>query len=47
MSLLIDRVASPIGDVLLVCRESGLCALEFADEAARLERTLRRHYGGT
>jgi methylated-DNA-[protein]-cysteine S-methyltransferase len=46
MTLLLDRVASPIGDVLLVCEARGLCALEFADEAARLERSVRQRYGG-
>src|SRR5258708_1746395 len=45
MTLMIDRVASPIGDVLLVCEEDGLCALEFADEEARLTRSLRQRYG--
>ena len=44
-TLLIDRVASPIGDVLLVCEAGGLCALEFADEEHRLRRSLRRRYG--
>ncbi len=44
--LLLDRMATPIGEALLVSDEQGtLRALDFADHAARMQRLLRLHYG--
>ena len=44
--LTLDRVASPIGTILLVCDgERTLRALDFADYETRMRRLLRRHYG--
>lgn len=44
--LRIDRVPSPIGPLLVVCDEAGrLCALEFQDHEARLQRLLRTRHG--
>lgn len=46
MILTIDRVASPIGTMLLACDSDGrLRALDFADYEPRMEILLRRHYG--
>jgi methylated-DNA-[protein]-cysteine S-methyltransferase len=45
MKLLIDRIASPIGDVLLVSDGQYLRALDFQDYEARMHRLLRLHYG--
>lgn len=42
----IDRVASPLGTLLVVCDAAGrLRALDFHDYEARLQRLLRAHYG--
>lgn len=42
----IDRVASPLGTIALVCdREGDLRALDFGDHDTRMQRLLRRHYG--
>ena len=42
----IDRVASPLGTLLLVCDDAGrLRALDFHDYEARMRRLLRAHYG--
>ena len=44
--LFIDRVASPLGVMLLVCDRAGhLRALDFHDHEARMQRLLRLHYG--
>lgn len=44
--LILDRLASPIGEVLLAVDESGrLRALFFADFEARMRRTIRLLYG--
>src|SRR3546814_18787295 len=44
--LLVDRVATPIGDFVIVAEAAGgLCAAEFADHGDRLQRSLRLHYG--
>jgi len=44
--LTIDRIPSPVGDLLTVTDAEGrLRALDFEDYEARLERLLRRHYG--
>lgn len=46
MRLLLDRFASPIGDILLACDSGGhLHALDFHDYEARMHRLLRLHYG--
>lgn len=45
-ALHLDRLASPIGEILLVTDERGrLRALDFHDYEPRLLRLLRRHYG--
>ncbi len=44
--LLLDRLASPLGELLLVTDEAGLLrAAEFHDHADRLGQLLRLHYG--
>jgi len=44
--LKIDRVASPLGALLVVCDDAGqLRALDFHDYEARMQRLLRAHYG--
>lgn len=45
MELLMDRFASPIGDVLLVSDGHHLRALDFWDYEARMHQLLRLHYG--
>ncbi len=46
MRLLLDRLASPLGEILLVTDEAGvLRALDFHDYEARMRRLLRLHYG--
>lgn len=45
-SLTLDRVATPVGEVLLVTDgEGAVRALDFSDYAARMLRLLRRHCG--
>jgi methylated-DNA-[protein]-cysteine S-methyltransferase len=44
MELLLDRVASPIGTVLLVSDGAALRALDFSDYEDRMLRLLRVHY---
>jgi methylated-DNA-[protein]-cysteine S-methyltransferase len=42
----LDRLATPIGEALIVTDENGhLRALEWADYEERMARLLRRHYG--
>ena len=42
----IDRIASPLDTLLVVCDRAGrLRALDFQDHEARLRRLLRAHYG--
>lgn len=42
----LDRIASPVGEVLLVVDSEGAVrALDFADYEARMLRLLQRHYG--
>ena len=42
----LDRIASPVGEVLLVVDADGAVrALDFADYEARMLRLLQRHYG--
>ncbi|WP_298745237.1 methylated-DNA--[protein]-cysteine S-methyltransferase [uncultured Brevundimonas sp.] len=46
-TLTLDRVATPVGEMLLVTdREGAVRALDFADHEARMRRLLRRHCGG-
>jgi len=46
--LRVDRIASPLGEVLLVTDERGILrALDFHDYEARMRRLMRLHYGGT
>lgn len=46
MELLLDRIPSPLGDLLLVADHSALCALEFATFEERLLQYLRKYYEG-
>ena len=45
MELLIDRVPSPLGEVLVVSDGECLRALDFVEYEGRMHRLLRRHYG--
>ena len=46
MQLRLDRWTSPAGELLLVTDQNGLlCALEFAENEARLCSLVRRYYG--
>jgi methylated-DNA-[protein]-cysteine S-methyltransferase len=45
MKLWRDRLASPIGTILLVSDGAALCALDFEDCAARMDVLLRRQHG--
>jgi methylated-DNA-[protein]-cysteine S-methyltransferase len=45
LKLLLSRIASPIGTILLVTDGKALCALEFLDQEDRLHRSLRLQYG--
>lgn len=45
MKLAGDVVASPIGDVLVVCTERALCAVDFDGCDARMHAFLRRRFG--
>ena len=46
MILTLDRIASPVGEVLVVTDADGAVrALDFHDYEDRLRRLLRRHYG--
>lgn len=45
-SLTLGRLATPIGEALIVTDEHGrLCALDWSDYESRLLRTIRRHRG--
>ncbi|MCF3947166.1 methylated-DNA--[protein]-cysteine S-methyltransferase [Acidiphilium sp. AL] len=46
MNLLLDRIASPLGTILLVSDGTALRALDFEDYQDRMHRLLHRHYGG-
>ena len=46
MNLLLDRIASPLGTILLVSDGTALRALDFEDYEDRMHRLLHRHYGG-
>jgi methylated-DNA-[protein]-cysteine S-methyltransferase len=45
MELVIDRVGSPIGTILLVSDGQAMRALDFEDYEQRMHRLLRLHYG--
>ena len=46
LRLLIDRIATPIGELAIVADEPGrLRAVEWSDHDAGMQRALRRHYG--
>ena len=45
MRLLVDRVESPIGTILIVVDGNRLCALDYADCEERMLRLLARRYG--
>ncbi|MBV9783545.1 MAG: methylated-DNA--[protein]-cysteine S-methyltransferase [Acidisphaera sp.] len=45
MNLLLDRVPSPIGAILLVSDGEALRALDFDEYEERMHRLLRRYYG--
>jgi len=46
LKLLVDRIDTPIGELLLVADEAGnLRAIDWADYESRMLRLLRRHYG--
>jgi methylated-DNA-[protein]-cysteine S-methyltransferase len=44
MKLLIDRIPSPMGTMLLISDGSSLCSLDFADCEARMLRLLQKRY---
>ncbi|HLI13664.1 MAG TPA: methylated-DNA--[protein]-cysteine S-methyltransferase [Alphaproteobacteria bacterium] len=44
--LQLDRIGSPIGDILIATDDRALCALDFDDEEDRLGTLLRRRYRG-
>ncbi|NJK80971.1 MAG: methylated-DNA--[protein]-cysteine S-methyltransferase [Chloroflexaceae bacterium] len=41
----IDRIAAPIGEVLLVVDGAAVCALDYADYEQRMMKLLHRRYG--
>jgi methylated-DNA-[protein]-cysteine S-methyltransferase len=43
--LLLDRVDSPLGEILLVSDGTALCALDYAGFEARMHSLLRKRYG--
>jgi methylated-DNA-[protein]-cysteine S-methyltransferase len=46
LELVVDRVPSPVGTILLVCDAEGrVRSLDFDECEARMHRLLRRHYG--
>jgi methylated-DNA-[protein]-cysteine S-methyltransferase len=44
MKLLIDRISSPLGKMLLVSDGKSLCSLDFADYEARMMELLQKRY---
>lgn len=42
--LFIDKIASPIGTILLVANETHLCALDYGDYEQRMMKLLRRRF---
>jgi methylated-DNA-[protein]-cysteine S-methyltransferase len=46
LQLLIDRIDTPIGEMLIVADcEGNLRAVDWTDHETRMRRSLRRHYG--
>ncbi|MGH6853870.1 MAG: methylated-DNA--[protein]-cysteine S-methyltransferase [Aestuariivirga sp.] len=45
LSILSDRIETPIGSLLLLARDGALVALEFDDQPERIAKDLRLHYG--
>ncbi len=45
MKLLLDRIASPLGTILLMSDGEAVRALDFSDYEARMHRLLRLQYG--
>lgn len=45
MRLYLDRIASPIGAILIATDRRALCALDFEEYADRMRRLLERRYG--
>lgn len=45
MELLIDRIPSPLGQIILISDGNSLCALDFADYETRLMGFLHKRYG--
>ena len=45
MRLLLDRVDSPLGTILLVASDTALLALDFHDYDERMQRLLHAHHG--
>lgn len=45
--LQVDRIHSPIGEIVVVVDDGQLCALDFGDCTARLQALLQRRYGET
>lgn len=43
--LLLDVIASPIDDIMIVVDGDRMCALDFADYQPRMMKLLERHYG--
>jgi len=43
--LQLDRIASPIDDILIVVDEGKMCALDYVDYESRMMRLLERRYG--
>lgn len=44
IELKLDRIPSPIGEIVIVVDAGRLCALDFRDYADRMERLLRQRY---
>jgi len=45
VELLRDRVASPVGEILIACEGDALCSLEFAEHESRMTALLSARYG--
>lgn len=45
MNLLVDRIESPIGDLLIVSDGKNLCAVEFDGNESRLQANVRKRFG--
>jgi methylated-DNA-[protein]-cysteine S-methyltransferase len=46
VNLLVDRIESPIGDILIASDGKSLCAVEFDGDEKRLEAGLHKRFGG-